>query len=165
MDAYVQSEYNNLWECHQNRPHAYGHTWSPGFELPAGLLHGHAISIGMGFGAYLAFAEGWISEEQMHRIFSLFSNLELSLNHPILDNAELLWSCQVRMIEKRGGNLCAPLPKNNIGECGYLPAPSREELLRKLGEYREIIVNQYARQGLGVDMHCTDVGLEDPRDL
>merc|ERR1719333_692341 len=34
MEAYVASEYGNLWETHQCRPHAYGHTWSPGFELP-----------------------------------------------------------------------------------------------------------------------------------
>lgn len=165
MDAYVQSEYHNLWECHQNRPHAYGHTWSPGFELPAGLLHGHAISIGMGFGAYLSFAEGWISEEDFHRILKLFSDLELSLNHPILDDAELLWSCQVRMIEKRGGNLCAPLPKGRIGDCGYKQAIPREELLRKLDEYRHIVRSEYPREGLGIEMHCTDVGLEDPRNL
>jgi len=165
MDAYVQSEYHNLWECHQNRPHAYGHTWSPGFELPAGLLHGHAISIGMGFGAYLSFAEGWISEEDFHRILKLFSDLELCLNHPILDDAELLWSCQVRMIEKRGGNLCAPLPKGRIGDCGYKQAIPREELLRKLDEYRHIVRSEYPREGLGIEMHCTDVGLEDPRNL
>lgn len=164
MDAYVQSEYGNLWECHQNRPHAYGHTWSPGFELPAGLLHGHAISIGMGFGAYLSFAEGWISEEEMHRILRLLSNLELTLDHEILDNGELLWLCQKRMIEKRGGNLCAPLPKRVIGECGYLQEVPRDELLRKLQEYRSV-VQQYPRQGHGLEMHCTDVGLEDPRDL
>merc|ERR1719416_112815 len=40
---YVKAEYENLWETHQLRPHAYGHTWSPGYELPAGMLHGHAV--------------------------------------------------------------------------------------------------------------------------
>ena len=30
LDSYVKSEYGNLWETHQARPHAYGHTWSPG---------------------------------------------------------------------------------------------------------------------------------------
>ena len=26
MEGYVRSEYGNLWETHQCRPHAYGHT-------------------------------------------------------------------------------------------------------------------------------------------
>ena len=30
MEGYVRSEYGNLWETHQCRPHAYGHNWSPG---------------------------------------------------------------------------------------------------------------------------------------
>merc|ERR1719471_1901452 len=34
MHSYVQAEYGNLWETHQCRPHAYGHTWSPGYEIP-----------------------------------------------------------------------------------------------------------------------------------
>ena len=55
LDAYVRSEYGNLWETHQCRPHAYGHTWSPGYELAAGMLHGHAVATGMGFGAYMSY--------------------------------------------------------------------------------------------------------------
>jgi len=31
MESYVRAEYGNLWETHQCRPHAYGHTWSPGY--------------------------------------------------------------------------------------------------------------------------------------
>ena len=63
--SYVAAEYNNLYETHQCRPHAYGHTWSPGFEIEAGLLHGHAVAIGMGFGAYLSQKMGWINEADM----------------------------------------------------------------------------------------------------
>ncbi|MEO1124736.1 MAG: 3-dehydroquinate synthase, partial [Cyanobacteria bacterium J06639_16] len=29
MRSYVEAEYDNLYETHQCRPHAYGHTWSP----------------------------------------------------------------------------------------------------------------------------------------
>merc|ERR1711913_142286 len=133
LDSYVQSEYGNLWECHQCRPHAYGHIWSPGFELPAGTLHGHAIAIGMSFGAYLS-------------------------------NTEAIWQAQVRMIEKHGGNLAAPLPREQIGSCGYLNDVTREELETYLAEYRKI-AETYPRNGLGVEAHCTDVGLEDPREV
>ena len=32
MEGYVRSEYGNLWETRQCRPHAYGHNWSPGIK-------------------------------------------------------------------------------------------------------------------------------------
>merc|ERR1712156_500878 len=164
LDSYVQSEYGNLWECHQCRPHAYGHIWSPGFEIPAGLLHGHAIAIGMGFGSYLAHKLGWIPESEFRRVLNLFSTLELSLVHPILDNTEAIWQAQLRMVEKHGGNLAAPLPLGQLGSCGYLNDVTLETLEAHLKEYRTIC-EEYPRSGLGVEAHCVDVGLEDPRHL
>merc|ERR1719461_1451254 len=164
LDSYVRSEYGNLWECHQCRPHAYGHIWSPGFEIPAGLLHGHAIAIGMGFGAFLSFKLGWIEESEFRRVLNLFSTLEISLVHPILDNTDAIWQAQLRMVEKHGGNLAAPLPKGQIGSCGYFNDITRPELEDYLLQYRAICA-KYPRQGLGVEAHCVDVGLEDPRHL
>lgn len=161
MDGYVRSEYGNLWETHQCRPHAYGHTWSPGFELQAGLLHGHAVAIGMGYGAYLSFLEGWISEVDFHRILKVISTVGLSLVHPILDNPNSLWQSQVKMTEKRGGNLCAPLPRGSIGKCGYLNDLTRERLESTLIDYKELC-KAYPREGAGIEPHCRDVGLEDP---
>merc|ERR1719229_1535597 len=87
MRSYVSCEYGNLWETHQCRPHAYGHTWSPGFELPAGLLHGHAVACGMGFGAFLSFQHGWIRRSQMVRVLRLIQSFELSLWNRIMDDA------------------------------------------------------------------------------
>jgi len=164
LDSYVKSEYGNLWECHQCRPHAYGHIWSPGFEIPAGLLHGHAIAIGMGFGAYLSYKMDWIPESEFRRVLKLFSTLELSLVHPILENTDAIWNAQLRMIEKHGGNLAAPLPKGQLGSCGYLNDLTRPELEKHLLQYRAICA-EYPRQGLGIEVHCTDVGLEDPREV
>jgi len=163
LDSYVQSEYGNLWECHQCRPHAYGHIWSPGFEIPAGLLHGHAIAIGMGFGAFLSWKMGWIPESEFRRVVKLFSTLELSLTHPILENTDAIWNAQIRMVEKHGGNLAAPLPKGKLGACGYLNDMTRPDLESYLLQYRAI-VETYPNNGLGVEAHCTDVGLEDPRE-
>merc|ERR1711868_78515 len=74
MHSYVRSEYGNLYETHQCRPHAFGHTWSPGYELPAGLLHGHAVATCMGYGSYLAKEEGFITAEMMHRIMRLIND-------------------------------------------------------------------------------------------
>ena len=161
LRSYVAAEYDNMYETHQCRPHAYGHTWSPGFEIEAGLLHGHAVSIGMGFGAYLSYKMDWIDREQFHRIMSLISSLGLSLWHDIMHKKETLWSSQVKILQKRGGNLVAPLPRNKIGECDYLNSLSQAELYQAIDEYEEICAD-YPRNGLGIDPLCSDVGLEDP---
>ena len=161
LRSYVEAEYGNLYETHQCRPHAYGHTWSPGFEIEAGLLHGHAVAIGMGFGAYLSYRDNWITAEQFNRILKLISSFGLSLWHDVLLNKETLWGSQVKIVQKRGGNLAAPLPKGEIGQCGYLNSLTQEELYEAIDTYHEIC-QDYPRQGLGVDPLCSDVGLEDP---
>ena len=159
--SYVAAEYNNLYETHQCRPHAYGHTWSPGFEIEAGLLHGHAVAIGMGFGAYLSYKMDWITEEACHRIMRLISSFGLSLWHDVLNNKETLYASQEKIFQKRGQNLVAPLPKGKIGQCGYLNSLSRKELFQAIDEYAAICAD-YPRSGWGIDPHCSDVGLEDP---
>ncbi len=161
MRSYVEAEYGNLYETHQCRPHAYGHTWSPGFEIKAGLLHGHAMAIGMGLGAYLSYRVNWITAATMHRILQLISSFGLSLWHNILLDQATLWASQEKIIQKRGSNLVAPLPKGEIGQCGYLNALTYEDLSAAIVEY-QAICQGYARQGGGIDPLCSDVGLEDP---
>ncbi|ERN41814.1 3-dehydroquinate synthetase [Rubidibacter lacunae KORDI 51-2] len=161
MQSYVEAEYDNLYETHQCRPHAYGHTWSPGFEIAAGLLHGHAVALGMGFGAYLSYRSNWIDREAFHRILRLISSFGLSIWHDILLDEDCLWAAQEKIVQKRGGNLVAPLPKGEIGKCGYLNSLTREELGRSIANYREICA-EFPRLGLGIEPHCSDVGLEDP---
>ena len=78
-----------------------------------------------------------------------------------MENKELLWESQIKIFEKRGRNLVAPLPKGSIGECGYLNDISQEELFASIEEYRTVC-EEYPRQGLGIDPLCSDVGLEDP---
>ncbi|MEO0947640.1 MAG: 3-dehydroquinate synthase, partial [Cyanobacteria bacterium J06641_5] len=159
--SYVEAEYGNLYETHQCRPHAYGHTWSPGFEIAAGLLHGHAVTIGMGFGAYLSYRIGWISEDQLHRILRLISSFDLSLWSEILHDEEILWTAQEKIVQKRGGNLVAPVPRGGIGTCGYINTLTRAELSEAIAAYRQICAG-YPRNGVGIEPLCSDVGLEDP---
>ena len=161
LRSYVEAEYDNLYETHQCRPHAYGHTWSPGFEIEAGLLHGHAVTMGMGFGAYVSYRQNWISEEQFQRIMRLISSFGLSLWHDVLLNKNTVWAAQEKIVQKRGGNLVAPLPKGEIGKCGYLNSLSQEELFQAIAEYQTICA-EYPREGRGIDPLCSDVGLEDP---
>jgi 3-dehydroquinate synthase len=161
MRSYIEAEYDNLYETHQCRPHAYGHTWSPGFEIEAGLLHGHAVAIDMGFGAYLSLREGWIDRGHFDRILALISGYGLSLWHDILNDERVIWESHRKIIQKRGGNLVAPLPKGGIGRCGYLNDLSRSALMSALRDYRSICVG-FARGGRGIDPLCSDVGLENP---
>merc|ERR1712176_206692 len=160
LEGYVRAEYGNLWETHQCRPHAFGHTWSPGYELPAGMLHGHAVGTCMGYSSYLSHKKGWISKEEMDRILKLISDMELSLWHPIMDDIELVYGSQVKIIDKRGGSLCAPVPRK-LGQCGYIRSLPKDELEKTLAEYKEIC-SGYPRGGLGVEVHCHEVGLDDP---
>jgi 3-dehydroquinate synthase len=164
LRSYVAVEYDNLYETHQCRPHAYGHTWSPGFEIEAGLLHGHAVAICMGFGAYLSKRLGWISDESFHRILRLMDGYGLSLWHDVLDRKETIWKSQRTVEQKRGQNLVAPLPRGAIGQCGYLNELSFRELSTALDEYKSICAG-YPRQGYGIDAHCHDVGLQHPASL
>ena len=161
LRSYVGAEYDNTYETHQLRPHAYGHTWSPGFEIAAGLLHGHAVSIGMGFGAFMSHRAGLLPQSDLDRIMQLLSDLELSTWNQVLDDHDLVWAAQMRMFEKRGGQLLAPVPSGRIGRVGYLDAPTRTELDSALDDYRRLATGA-VRGGIGVEPLCADVGLEDP---
>jgi len=161
MESYVRSEYGNLWETHQCRPHAFGHTWSPGYELPAGMLHGHAVATCMGYGAYLSYKRNWLSQQHFNRILKLISDMELALWHPIMDNHDLVIAANKKAHQKRGGNLCAPVPKDEIGRCGYINDLRNEDVPPTMNEYKALVANM-PRCGHGVDVHCHDVGLEDP---
>ena len=127
----------------------------------AGLLHGHAVSIGMGLGAFLSFRKGWLEERMLKRILHLISKYELSLWNDILLDEKLIWAAQKSVIDKRGGNLVAPVPKGKIGVCGYINELSREELASSIQDYREICM-AYDRNGEGIEPLCVDVGLEEP---
>eukprot|EP00929_Paragymnodinium_shiwhaense_P058906 TRINITY_DN2949_c0_g1_i7.p1 TRINITY_DN2949_c0_g1~~TRINITY_DN2949_c0_g1_i7.p1 ORF type:complete len:358 (+),score=126.83 TRINITY_DN2949_c0_g1_i7:22-1074(+) len=78
-----------------------------------------------------------------------------------MEDGAAVWRSQVAMIEKRGGNLCAPVPMP-LGESGYINNLSEEELLQGLQDYKAICLT-YPREGRGVEEHCVDVGLEDPQ--
>ena len=125
------------------------------------MLHGHAVATGMGFGAFLSLQESWITQDEFKRILNLIATMQLSLWHPIMDDVEMIWNSQVKMVQKRGGNLCSPIPRGAIGVCGYLNDLPHDELKAQLAAYKKIC-NDMPRQGLGVEVHCSDVGLEDP---
>ena len=115
----------------------------------------------MGYGSYLSYVREWITKEDFDRILKLLSNMELSLWHDIMDNHELVAAANKKAHQKRGGNLCAPVPKNEIGVCGYINDRTREDITITMNDYKAL-VSKFPRGGRGVDVHCHDVGLEDP---
>jgi len=78
-----------------------------------------------------------------------------------MEDKEAIWKSNLAIIEKRGGNLAAPVPKP-LGESGYINELTEEDLYRTVEEYKSIC-ETYPRKGRGVDEHCVDVGLEDPQ--
>ncbi|WP_424712028.1 3-dehydroquinate synthase family protein [Kitasatospora acidiphila] len=133
--SYLRHEGTNAFEIYQDRPHAYGHTWSPGFERHAGLLHGHAVAIDMALSTTLAELVGWLPGPDRERILALSRRLGLAVYDPILESSEILLAGQEAMRSKRGGRaLWAPVPRGQVGAVGYLeevPAELLAEAVRR----------------------------------
>lgn len=157
--SYMKHEGTNMFETYQDRPHAYGHTWSPRFEPAAKLMHGHAVSIGMAFGASLAAEMDWLTSIERDRIIALCRSLELAVYHPILENIDLMLEGQKNMRRKRGeGGLWAPLP-TDIGSCDYAQDVPPEVLQAAIASHKQLCLS-LPNEGAGKEMYLQDLGLE-----
>jgi 3-dehydroquinate synthetase len=157
--SYMKHEGTNMFETYQDRPHAYGHTWSPRFEPAAKLMHGHAVTIGMAFGASLAVEMGWLTPTERDRIINLCRSVGLSVYHPILENLDLMLEGQKNMQRKRGeGGLWAPIP-TGIGSCNYAQQVP-PELLQTAIENHKQYCSSLPKSGAGEEMYLSDLGLE-----
>ncbi len=128
------------------------------------MLHGHAVATCMGFGTFLAWRHcDWISEDDFKRVCILINNLELSLWHDVMDDKQIFHASTKKMIQKRGGNLAAPIPRGALGKCGYLNDITNDELDQYVDEYKELVTNAMGldRDGYGVEPLLHDVGLDD----
>ena len=157
--SYMKHEGTNMFETYQDRPHAYGHTWSPRFEPAAKLMHGHAVTIGMAFGASLATEMGWLTAIERDRIIALCRSLGLSVYHPILEDIDLILEGQKNMRRKRGEEgLWAPLP-TGIGSCDYAQEVSSGFLQEAIEKHRQLC-SSLPDGGKGQEMYLKDLGLE-----
>ncbi|MGK7945491.1 MAG: sedoheptulose 7-phosphate cyclase [Microcystaceae cyanobacterium] len=158
--AYMKHEGTNMFETYQDRPHAYGHTWSPRYEPAAKLLHGHAVTIGMAFGATLANQMGWLNDSDRDRIINVCQILGLSVYHPILEDTDIMLQGQKNMRRKRGNvGLWAPLPKETIGRCGYAKEVT-PEVLESAVQYHKSLCLNLPTEGKGEEMYLADLGLQ-----
>ncbi len=157
--SYMKHEGTNMFETYQDRPHAYGHTWSPRYEPVAKLMHGHAVAIEMAFGATLAVEMGWLHSAERDRIIALCRALGLAVYDPILEDIDLMIAGQKNMHRKRGGGgLWAPLP-TEIGACDYAHDVSPELLQAAITSHKQLCA-ALPDAGAGKEMYLSDLGLE-----
>merc|ERR1719258_180920 len=159
----LELECPNLLEHDQNRAIAYGHTWSPVYELtpkPVPLHHGHAISIDMCFSATWAAKEGWISESLRDRVHAQFRRAGLSRHHECFTTEKLHYGTKT-ILERRDGDLYGAIPDGEIGKCRYVMTAdfaSRADMDAKLEAALDLHRNLMAAEGggVGTDPYITD---------
>lgn len=158
--SYMKHEGTNMFETYQDRPHAYGHTWSPRFEPAVKMMHGHAVTTGMAFGATLAVEMNWLKPEERDRIIALCQSLGLTVYHPILEDIDLMIEGQKNMRRKRGeSGLWAPVPRGGIGACDYIQEVP-PELLETAVAAHKAVCSTLPNHGAGIEMYLSDLGLE-----
>ncbi len=148
----LELEAPNLHELDLDRVIAYGHTWSPTFELTPEipLYHGHAVNIDMAMSATIAAMRGYITPQERDRILTTMNNIGLALDNPVLD-IDLLWKAGESITQTRDGLLRAAVPKP-IGTCFFVNDLEKDELEEALAEHRRICAD-YADAGLGTQVY------------
>jgi len=58
----------------------------------------------------------------------MFLNHQKAEAHDVMDDKEIFHSSTKKMIQKRGGNLAAPIPRGGIGSVGYLNDITNDQL-------------------------------------
>jgi 3-dehydroquinate synthase len=153
--AYMRHEGTNMFETRQDRPHAFGHTWSPKFEPVAGLLHGHAVAVEMAFTATLATLVGWLDEDGRDALVAVCRDLGLAVHHPVIEDLELMRFAQETVRRKRGAALWAVVPRGGLGKCDYLAEVEDELLVEAVDRHRSLCAG-FPDGGLGRDMYLGD---------
>jgi demethyl-4-deoxygadusol synthase len=148
----LELEAPNLHELDLDRVIAYGHTWSPTFELTPEipLYHGHAVNIDMAISATIAAMRGYITPQERDRILTTMNNIGLALDNPVLD-IDLLWQAGESITQTRDGLLRAAVPKP-IGTCYFVNDLEKDELEEALAEHRRICAD-YTDAGLGTQVY------------
>lgn len=154
--AYMRHEGTNMFETRQDRPHAYGHTWSTKFEPVAGLLHGHAVAVEMAFTATLATLVGWLDEDGRDALLALCRDLGLAVHHPVIEDLALMRAAQETVRRKRGGSaLWVVAPRDGLGRCDYLAEVEDSLLAEAVGRHRARC-SGFPGGGGGSDMYLRD---------
>lgn len=171
----LEFEAPNLMEHDSRRAIAFGHTWSPVYELlpkPFPMHHGQAVAIDMAFSMTWAAREGWITDEARDRFHGVLRKCGLSLDHPVFTLDRLLYGTTT-ILERRDGDLYAAIPvpvdpdagadaMHAFGEARYINVgtdfENRESLdaslQAALQDHKELCRERY-ENGAGKTIHIT----------
>jgi 3-dehydroquinate synthase len=102
----------NLWERKLDRCVDFGHSFGPVIEMKnmPNLYHGEAVVLDCLYSSCLAEVRGFITMEQLKRIFICAKNLKLPTWHEDFSRVRLLESALQDTMKHRNGNQYLPVP-------------------------------------------------------
>ena len=131
----------NLYEDELARKVDFGHTFSYGLETnhEAHLLHGEAVLIDILISCILAESRGFLSAQQLSRVFQLVAVLDVHLDYDLV-TPDLLWNTLQERIYHRNGLQRVPLPKG-LGQCTFVNDIQFKEIKFACNTLRERKIN------------------------
>lgn len=120
INGMLEELQSNLYEENLARKVDFGHTFSYGLETrhETCLLHGEAVLLDVVLSTLIAKLRGFLSDEEVGRIFDLIANLGISLDASLLD-PRILWQSLEERTYHRNGLQRTPMPCG-IGKCVFV---------------------------------------------
>ena len=129
----------NLWEKKLDRCVDFGHSFGPLIEMQnlPNLYHGEAVVLDCLYSSCIAEVRGYITMDQLRRIFKCAKNLKLPTWHQDFSKVRLLESALEDTKKHRNGNQYLPVPMG-IGQYTMLNNVTVDELRLASDLFEEI---------------------------
>ena len=129
----------NLWEKKLDRCVDFGHSFGPLIEMQnlPNLYHGEAVVLDCLYSSCIAEVRGFITMDQLRRIFKCAKNLKLPTWHEDFSKVRLLESALEDTKKHRNGNQYLPVPMG-IGQYTMLNNVTVDELRLAADLFEEI---------------------------
>ena len=129
----------NLWEKKLDRCVDFGHSFGPLIEMQnlPNLYHGEAVVLDCLYSSCIAEVRGFITMDQLRRIFKCAKNLKLPTWHEDFSKVRLLESALEDTKKHRNGNQYLPVPMG-IGQYTMLNNVTMDELRLASDLFEEI---------------------------
>jgi len=129
----------NLWEKKLDRCVDFGHSFGPLIEMQnlPNLYHGEAVVLDCLYSSCIAEVRGYITMDQLRRIFKCAKNLKLPTWHQDFSKVRLLESALEDTKKHRNGNQYLPVPMG-IGQYTMLNNVTVDELRLAADLFEEI---------------------------
>ena len=129
----------NLWEKKLDRCVDFGHSFGPLIEMQnlPNLYHGEAVVLDCLYSSCIAEVRGYITMDQLRRIFKCAKNLKLPTWHEDFSKVRLLESALEDTKKHRNGNQYLPVPMG-IGQYTMLNNVTVDELRLAADLFEEI---------------------------